>query len=262
MQWFIVFITLLACGCTPQPQASTAPSAIPPPLQPPLVIHATGIGGHMAIDDHLVAGLKDGFQEAGEQAEFQIDDWTGPDRGLIALGQVQRHQEQSTLLSQRIADAVHADPRRRIIITSHSAGCGIAVWALEKLPSDVKIDQLVMMQSALSPTYDLSKALSHVKHAYSFYSANDEAVLGAGTRMMGTVDRVHTDAAGRVGYTRPELADAKQYAKLDQFPYEDSWMKYDDIGDHIGPMTYPFARFMIAPLLLNGKLPENAVSKE
>lgn len=261
MRRFIVFIILLACGCSPQPQASTAPSAIPPPLQPPLVIHVTGIGGHMPIDDHLIAGLKAGFKDAGQEAEFQIDDWTGPDRGLVALAQVQRHQEQSTLLAKKIEDAVRADARRRIIVTSHSAGCGIAVWALEKLPKDVNIDELIMMESALSPGYDLSKALAHVKHAYSFYSADDEAVLGAGTRMMGTVDRVHCDAAGKVGYTRPELADAKEYGKLEQFPYEDWWMKYDDIGDHIGPMTYPFARFMIAPLILEGKLPEKVVAK-
>ena len=35
---------------------------------------------------------------------------------------------------------------------------GLAVWALEKLPDDVKVDTVLLMSSALSPTYDLSKA--------------------------------------------------------------------------------------------------------
>lgn len=258
MRWFLVIIPLLLGGCAVHSTDPPDPVAIPPALQPPMVIHVTGIGGHLPIDDHLVAGLKEGFHDAGEEADFEIDDWTGPDRGLIALAQVQRHEEQSTLLSKRIADLYHADSRRRIIITSHSAGCGIAVWALEKLPDDVKIDDLVMMESALSPNYDLSKALGHVKHAYSLYSKDDSVVLGAGTRMMGTVDRVHSDASGEVGYTMPPTGDPNQYAKLQQFAYQDWWMKYDDIGDHIGPMTRPFARYMLAPLLLTRILPEHS----
>ena len=65
---------------------------------------------------------------------------------------------------------------------------GIAAWALEKLPDDIVIDNWVQMQSALSPDYDLSKALAHVRHAYSFYSDLDAIVLGTGTRTVGTID--------------------------------------------------------------------------
>jgi hypothetical protein len=119
----------------------------------------------------------------------------------------------------------------------------------------------LMMQSALSPGYDLSKALRHVRHAYAFYSDGDTIVLSAGTRLLGTVDRVHTDAAGRVGYHIPTSQPAaKEYAKLQQFRYRESWLKYDHIGDHIGPMTRRFAQYIIAPLLLTGKLPEDSTT--
>ena len=40
-----------------------------------------------------------------------------------------------------------------------------------------------------------------------------------------------------------------------QVPYDSAWMKLGNIGDHIGPMARPFAREVIAPLLLTGKLP-------
>src|SRR5207244_4975619 len=116
-----------------------------------------------------------------------------------------------------IAAAYRADPHRRIIITSHSAGTGIAVWALENLPDNVQIATLLMMQSALSPTYDLSKALAHVRgQAYSFWSILDP-VVGGGTKLLGTVDRVNTEAAGHVGFISPKSADPGQYQKLMQF---------------------------------------------
>jgi len=222
------------------------------PTTQPWLLHLPGIGGRMAIDDRLVRGLHDG----GVPGWLEIYDWTGTDRGLIALMQEKRHDEQSTHVATMIAEKAQAHPGLHITLTSHSAGCGIAVWALEKLPDDVVIDELLMMQSALSPEYDLSKALRHVKRAYALNSELDAIVLGRGTSTAGTVDGVRTDAAGRFGYKMPEGADAKQYEKLTQFQYQDGWMRFDDIGDHIGPMTYRFARFMTAELLKTGKLPK------
>jgi hypothetical protein len=221
------------------------------PTTQPLLLHVPGIGGHLPLDDHLIAGLHDG----GIDGWLEIHDWTGPDRGLNALLQTNRHAEQSTLLAKFITEKARKYPDIHIMLTSHSGGCGIAAWALEKLPDDIVIDTWVQMQSALSPEYDLSKALTHVRRAYSFRSDLDTVVLGTGTKALGTIDGEKSESAGKVGYTTPESADAEQYKKLQQFAYEESWMRFDDIGDHIGPMTYRFARFMIAPLLKTGKLP-------
>ena len=206
----------------------------------------------MWLDRSLIAGLRDG----DVMADMQIYDWTGADRGIVALGSTARHAEQAAKVADMITAAYRADPNRRIILTSHSAGTGVAIWALEKLPDDVQIDTLLLMQSALSPTYDLSKALAHVRtHAYSFWSILD-SVVGGGTKLLGTVDRVNTEAAGHVGFVVPAGAQAPQYQKLTQFAYQDSWMRYGDIGDHIGPMRRTFAKNMLAPLLMIGKLPE------
>jgi hypothetical protein len=246
---------LLAClvGCSTEraavdPEPRQAPAA--PPAQAYL-LHLPGIGGHMAIDDNLIAGLKQG----NLNAEMTIYNWAGEDRGIVALGSTTRHAEQAARVAELITKVHRADPRRRIIITSHSAGTGIAVWALEQLPPDIQIDTLLMMQSALSPKYDLSSALAHVHGcAYSLWSPLDP-VVGGGTKLLGTVDRVQTEAAGHVGFKEPRTADAAQYRKLTQFEYQESWMRYGDIGDHIGPMRRSFAKNMLAPLLITGKLP-------
>ena len=112
-----------------------------------------------------------------------------------------------------------------------------------------------LIAPALSPAYDLTPALRHVRSkAYVFYSDGDSAVLGIGTRLFGTIDGQKTDAAGKVGFTRPPTGDPAEYAKIVPMPYQSAWMRYENIGDHIGPMMTPFARAVIAPLIL-GQIP-------
>ena len=80
-------------------------------------------------------------------------------------------------------------------------------------------------------------------------------VLGVGTKLFGTIDGVKTDAAGRVGFDQPPTADAQQYKKLVALPYDTSWFKYGDAGDHIGGMRESFGKNILAPLILQGTLP-------
>lgn len=236
---------LLSVRAEPSTEPATQPSEV-------YLLHLPGIGGRMPIDDHLLRGLRAG----GIRGNIELYDWTGIDRGLPALGNTARHQAQAQIVADRITAQYRAHPETPIILTGHSAGCGIAIWALEKLPEDVQIQTLVMMQSALSSTYDLSAALKRIRsNAYSFHSPYDP-VLDWGTRGLGTVDRLFTQAAGLVSYTCPTGADLQQYQKLRQFGYQNAWLKLGNVGDHIGPMSVPFARFITAPLLLTGNLPD------
>jgi hypothetical protein len=93
---------------------------------------------------------------------------------------------------------------------------------------------------------------------YAFYSPYDVAVLGIGTKMLGTIDGVKVDASGKVGFAKPKAADESEYEKLVQVAYDARWVKLGHIGDHIGPLARPFARKVLAPLLLTGALPQPA----
>jgi len=193
----------------------------------------------------MLAGLK----ESGLDADIDRYDWTAGDPGLDALLAYDRNQRQARIIAEAITRKFRADPRAPLFITSHSGGAGLLAWALEDCPADVKVDTIFFLAPALSPGYDLSKALAHVKnHAYVFYSEHDP-VLGAGTRAFGTIDRVKSDAAGLVGFATPKTADAKQYAKLVQFPYKNDYQDWGNMGDHIGPMTSEFAVHVLAPLM-------------
>ncbi len=258
MKWACLGILLCSlCLALPSRAASpatTQASAVEGLRDHCFLLHLPGIGGKRSIDRALVLGLARG----GVDADFDIYDWTGGEEGegLPALANIQHHREEADKIAKIIVDQATKHPDIPIVLTSHSGGCGLAVWALEQLPENVTIESFVMLQSALSPQYDLTKALKHVRgKLYVFSSINDTLVLGTGTRMFGTIDRVKTDAAGRVGFTMPKKADATQYAKLVSIPYQKAWLRYDDIGDHIGPMNVLFAKAIIAPLLITGELP-------
>lgn len=217
----------------------------------PYLLHLPGIGGHMRIDDLLLSGLRSG----GLDAEVEIYDWTGQISGLAALVNYERNQQESQKIADKLTAIARANPERRIIITSHSGGGGLAVWALERVPDDVQIDALLLIAPALSPQYDMSRALSRVRGQVFALVSELDPVLGTGTRNFGTIDRVMSDSAGRVGFTPPADASAEQYRKLQALCYDRAWTKYGNAGDHIGAMNRAFARNVIAPLLMTGRLP-------
>jgi hypothetical protein len=237
----------------PPKEPATAQSLATAQATVPYHLHLNGIGGYRYIDKYMLRGL----QDAGLDGQVMAYDWTGVDVGMGALLDKSRHKDQSAKVAEILTKAWREQPGRRITITCHSGGAGITMWALEQLPPEVKIDSIVLLASALSPEYDLSPALRHVTgKVYSFYSPYDSAVLGFGTRMFGTIDGTKTDASGRVGFKKPaNAADPDQYAKLVQLPYNSAWMKLGNVGDHIGWMTRPFAREVIAPAMLEGRLP-------
>lgn len=224
---------------------TTRPSS--PAFDDTWLLHLPGIGGERRLDHRMVEGLIDG----GWDGPITIYDWTEKDPGLDALLARRRNLEEAGKVAALIEKRLRENPNLRIIVTSHSGGTGIAVWALERLPKGMKVQTLLLLASALSPDYDLSRALQHVRgRAYVFYSRNDQLVLGVGTRLFGTIDGVKSDSAGLVGFHEPAHADAKAYEKLIQKPYDKGWIAFNNIGNHVGCMSEPFAENVLAPLLL------------
>ena len=249
--WILCFGALAAAQppaglSQPEPAPAVGHGDSPRRFSDTWLLHLPGIAGHKWVDDQMTRGLRD----AGYDGALQIFDWTGDDPGLSALRAYKRNHAVAQEISDLIATKVRANPGLHVILTAHSGGTGLLVWALEDLPDEVKVDEVILLASALSPDYDLSKALSHVRgKCYSFCSENDVLVLGAGTRMFGTIDGKNTDAAGEFGFVFPPTGDPKQYDKLIQKPYDKSWMRYHNLGDHIGCMLRGFSSHVIGPLI-------------
>ncbi len=235
---------------TTRPAPVDAEEARPAPRA--WLLHLPGVGGERAIDHWLT----DGLIEGGVDARVTIYDWTHGRFGMPALVDYRNNQEESRKIADMIVARRRADPASPIHLTAHSGGAGLLVWALEKLPPDVVVESVLLLAPALSPEYDLSGALSHVRGKMHVFSSEHDPVLGAGTRLFGTIDRVKTDAAGRVGFRRPAAADAEQYGKLVEHPYDSRWARAGNLGDHIGAMMEPFVVSILAPTLLTGEVPE------
>lgn len=247
-----LFIGVVTCG-----RIGYAAEALKRAARPtPWLLHLPGIGGERSCDHTLIAGLKEG----GVEAECEIYDWTQGDIGIAALQSQEHHMDEAQKVADMLTKQFHANPQAPIYLTAHSAGVGIAAWALERLPKEVKVEVVFMFAPALSPEYDLSRALAHVnKKAYVFASPYDYVVLGTGTKAFGTVDGVKCEAAGLNGFVKPEAADAEQYRKLSPQEYNVAWgVRYGNVGSHISCMRTKFAREYVATLMRTGYPPANA----
>lgn len=244
----LLFLAALA-GCKPSSETSTdvkASASPPAPPPQPYLLHLPGVSGESIVDHTLVQG----FREGGLNAQIEIYDWTEHDTGVPALQAIGRNKQQAKKISQMIEARFRADPRITIYLTSHSGGAGLMAWALEDLPQDMTVRRALFLAPALSPGYDLSKALAHVTDkAYVFHSNHDAVVLSVGTKMFGTIDGVYADAAGFSGFVMPARADVKQYSKLVQMPYDPAWARFGHYGDHIGVTTTDFSREVLVPLI-------------
>ena len=212
----------------------------------PWLLELPGISGETDLDTDLIHGLRKG----GFEGPIKTYDWTQSNPGIPALLNRHLHEEEAVKISDMITRQFHSSPGQKLIVVGHSGGAAMAVFAIQKLPPDVKVDKLVLLAPALSPDYDLSSAFAHVAgNCYAFTSPNDMVVLGAGTRLFGTMDGKKTGAAGQIGFVPPDNACSAQYEKLVAKPYTPDWMKYKNDGDHVGTMTETFATAVIGPLL-------------
>jgi pimeloyl-ACP methyl ester carboxylesterase len=157
----------------------------------------------------------------------------------------------------RVAEEVRAfrqeHPEAPVYLVGKSGGTGVVVKALEQLPPAV-VDRAVLIAPALSPTYDLTRALRSVGSLVVFWSPLDLIILGAGTRIFGTSDRLKTVSAGLVSFQTPgdspdEDRDA-QYTKLIQVKWRPEMARTGYFGGHVGPDLPAFLRKYVVPLLV------------
>jgi hypothetical protein len=246
-RWFIVSALLLFLFPLPTRAGENTDT------RQPWFLHLNGIGGERVVDHTLITGLR----TAGFAADYQIYDWTGGETGITALQRRERHPEEARKVADLILKQFKAHPSTPIYLSCHSGGTAIVTWALELLPDDVKVEAVLMFAPALSPEYDLSKALRHVnKNVYVFSSPHDFVVLSHGTKIFGTMDGVRCDAAGLKGFVQPATGDETQYKKIIAQPYQRAWaMRYGNVGSHICGMRTRFVREYVSKILATGKIP-------
>lgn len=240
-----LLLLIAASGCGVEP-LTPQPSNVTPFGQSATIIYVPGIGGFGRADRVWLEGL----QAGGYEGKTVICDWSNNMGAIEALWNHSRQQSEARRIADRIVELRAESSSGLIILVGHSAGTALAVYALEHLQPHVNVDNLLLLSPALSRTYDLSKALRHVRgRADVFYSNRDTLVLAFGTFLFGTADGVHSESAGYGGFIRPPWADHVAYAMMYAHPYTCERQKAGDDGGHEGVLAAREAAVIIAPLL-------------
>jgi pimeloyl-ACP methyl ester carboxylesterase len=214
-----------------------------------LVLVADGVGGL----DLCAVGLRYVMGGLALPCDVRIVSWGhGFGRWYADLSDTDHLHAQAAQAAHDVRDFRASHPGAPVYLVGKSGGTGVVVKALEQLPAD-SVEAAVLISSALSPRYDLTRALIAVRRELvAFWSPLDVFVLGAGTYVFGTIDRRRGAAAGLVGFRGPEdptTEQAGQYAKLRQVRWHPTMAPTGYMGGHVGPDCPAFLRKYVVPLL-------------
>ncbi|HOW71287.1 MAG TPA: alpha/beta hydrolase [Phycisphaerae bacterium] len=201
-------------------------------------------GGAWHLTD-TIRGLRDG----GVDHAIQPVGWGRPLDVLTNLTDFPANKEWARRIAELTVHYRAEHPAPPITVVGFSGGGGLAVLAAEALPEHVKLDGLILVGAALSPDYDLSKPLAHVRGTLvNFYSELDWLPLGVGTAWFGTIDRKYTVSAGHVGFRTPDhrlLANDR----VEQVAWRPDWIRLGHGGGHVGWLWRAWARETLAPCI-------------
>jgi hypothetical protein len=204
-----------------------------------LVLVADGVGGL----DLCGMGLKHVMGQRGGPHTVRLHTWGhGLGRWHADLTDVANHKAQAQTLANAVRTWRAERPGSPAFLVGKSGGTGVVVRALESLEKD-SVEAAVLLAPAISPGYDLTRALEAVRREMVvFWSPFDVFVLGLGTRIFGTIDRVRTASAGLVGFRGNP-------AKLRQVKWRPRMIRTGYLGGHVGPDSPAFLRRYVVPLL-------------
>ncbi len=188
-----------------------------------LVVILPGIEGESSLNRDIRRGLRDG----GVPYALMIYRWGSyvPGFGmLINQMDVPGNRRSAAELAGAIVEYQKKWPGRPVFIIGHSAGGGIAVFALEALgnnPQAEPIEGALLLSASISADYDLTDALRMTRRGVANVCNHDDHILTEGTAIFGNVDGGRGPSAGRTGFTReyPRLYQALHNGRTDQTRY-------------------------------------------
>ncbi len=147
--------------------------------------------------------VPEGLRQAGYHGDVEVFMWTISFNPLVDQLVTANARLRSAILADKIKNYARRHPDCEINIIALSAGTGVAVWAVEQLDDKARVNNLILLGSSLSSTYDMRKALRHIDgKVVAYYSAHDN-VLEA-VRVVGTIDgKRGVDSVGQVGLHPP-----------------------------------------------------------
>lgn len=220
------------------------------PLDREVIFLADGVGGFQSAP----IMIRKVFRELDEPVGTIVYRWQFGVPGEIwtDLMCLRRNRVMAAKLARKILAFRRENPNTKIHLLGYSGGGGIATFACEQLRGRRVIDTLILACPALSSHYNLAPALRAVTRAYVFVSHRDSVVLGAGTWIFGTIDRVHGRSAGMSGFKRPaglSAADRECYDRCREIWWDSSLRSLGHYGGHAGWGWSGFLKPHLLPIL-------------
>lgn len=202
---------------------------------------------------HSMAGIYQGLGEAGYGGAIDLDIWGyrpfGTFRNLPAY---ELNRQRAARMAAKLVDYRREHPAAPLSIIGYSGGGAMALFVAEALPEGCRLDRVVLLGGAVSPTYDLSASLSRCERGVvNFYSQRDWFMGGWGTETFGTMDRQKTQTAGRCGFRTVE-GELLSAPGLEQIAWRPEWKALGHGGGHSGWLAREWVRQVLAPMVLAG----------
>jgi len=185
-----------------------------------------------------------GLRRGGFRGEFRFWDWDPTWRAMLVLPTIAAESFQAGE-AQRLADHIttlrKGSGDRPIHLLGYSCGGYISARALELLPADIRVDSCTLLAAAFSPWRDLNPAASRVSGNLVVSSSPFDVVVGLGTLIVGTADRVFSPSIGTLGYRGPHCD------KLEQVRWRPGFTRLGYWGGHMSATAERFIAECIVP---------------
>jgi pimeloyl-ACP methyl ester carboxylesterase len=157
-------------------------------------------------------------------------------------------------LAEEVTKHHKEHPDDPIYLAGLSAGCAVVLYALEELPEDVAVDQVILLSSSVSSEFDLTRALQRVRGRIYAFTSDRDVVLGDLAANFGTADgkKVGTDISGLTGFHRrgEPRAQFVYGGKVQNIAWRTEFAQYGHHGGHTDSVATPFVARYVAPLVI------------
>ena len=148
-----------------------------------------------------LAGLSSLLKDAHPDRVVDVRPW-GPVMFLFSnLSDYEQNLRKARALAEELAAYRLAYPDRSLDVLGYSGGGAMACFVVASLPEGVRVDRLVLVAPAISRQYPLeTSVLPKVRDFAVVFTSPYDPLVGAGTRVFGTMDRRNSVSAGSSGF--------------------------------------------------------------
>ena len=192
-------------------------------------------------------GLAQGLKDAGVDRAIEVRVWgTHPFGTFPNLLSYQLNRRRAAGIAEELVQYRSEHPSQPIALIGFSGGGAMALFTAEALPPDFRLERIILMGAAISPTYDFRPSLAHCERGIvNFYSSQDWLMIGLGTQVFGTMDRQKTCGAGRYGFL-DEHGGLRTEPGLKQIAWRPEWRHWGNWGYHSSWRAEAWAREVLA----------------